>query len=201
MNYQDTLKKDKQLWQHIHHHNELRPGLEKNIPWYLASSIIGQQLSTKVARVLRDRFLNLCDGKKPSAKKMAALSQSALRSAGISNAKAAYIQNVAIFALEHGLQAASLSKMRDEEVIGYLTQIKGVGRWTAEMVLIFAMGRPDVFAIDDLGLRNAVIKIYNLQELEPKQQRINILSISEKWKPFRSYASLHLWHFLDNPSQ
>jgi DNA-3-methyladenine glycosylase II len=92
-----------------------------------------------------------------------------LRAIGLSNAKANYIQNVARFELEQGMSFSKLSKMSDEEVISYLTQIKGVGRWTVEMLLMFALGREDLFAMDDLGLQQAVIGLYGLKHRKKKQ--------------------------------
>jgi DNA-3-methyladenine glycosylase II len=92
-----------------------------------------------------------------------------------------------------------LHKMDDEEVIQYLTQIKGVGRWTVEMLLMFALGREDVFAIDDLGIQNAMIALYKLDRTDKKQFRDDMLRISKKWSPFRTYACMYLWKWKDNP--
>ena len=89
--------------------------------------------------------------------------------------------------------------MSDEEVIAYLTQIKGVGRWTAEMMLMFALGREDVFAIDDLGIQQAMIKMYKLDRTDKKQFREDMLKISEQWSPYRTYACIHLWRWKDAP--
>lgn len=89
--------------------------------------------------------------------------------------------------------------MDNEEVIAYLTQIKGVGRWTVEMLLMFALGREDVFAIDDLGVQNAMISVYKLDRADKKKFREELLRISQKWSPYRTYACLHLWRWKDNP--
>ena len=88
--------------------------------------------------------------------------------------------------------------MENEEVITYLTQIKGVGQWTVEMLLMFALGREDVFAIDDLGIQNAMIKLYKLRSDNKKKFREQLLLISAKWSPYRTYACWHLWHWKDN---
>ncbi len=88
--------------------------------------------------------------------------------------------------------------MNNEEVIEYLTRIKGVGRWTAEMLLMFTLGREDVFAVDDLGIQQAMIKVYNLNKADKKKLREDMLKISAKWSPYRTYACLHLWHHKDN---
>jgi DNA-3-methyladenine glycosylase II len=88
--------------------------------------------------------------------------------------------------------------MDNEEVITYLTQIKGVGRWTVEMLLMFALGREDVFAVDDLGIQNSMIKLYKLDRSDKKKFREDLLRISQKWSPYRTYACLHLWRWKDN---
>jgi DNA-3-methyladenine glycosylase II len=89
--------------------------------------------------------------------------------------------------------------MDNEEVIEYLTRIKGVGRWTAEMLLMFTLGREDVFAVDDLGIQQAMISIYKLDKSDKKKLREDMLRISAEWSPYRSFASLHLWRHKDNP--
>ena len=87
--------------------------------------------------------------------------------------------------------------MTDEEVIAHLTQIKGVGRWTTEMILMFALGREDVFAIDDLGIQQAMIKLYKLDNTDKKAFKEKMLRIAAKWSPYRTYACLHLWKWKD----
>jgi len=109
-----------------------------------------------------------------------------------------YVKNVAQFEIEQGLHAGKLKKMDDEEIIAYLTPIKGVGRWTAEMLLMFALGREDVFAVDDLGIQKAMIGLYKLDSADKKKFREQLLRISEKWRPYRTYACLHLWRSKDN---
>lgn len=199
MNYQRTLMRDKLLWKHIKHHPELHPRIEKNLTWYLCASIIGQQLNTRVARVIRQRFMDVYGGKKPLSKDILALTPEQLRNVGLSGSKAAYIHNVAAFAQEQGLQFSKLQKMEDEEVVDYLCQIKGVGRWTAEMMLMFALGRPDVFSAGDLGINMAMTKIYRLEELSPKEKKAAMHLQAEKWAPHRTHACLHLWEYLSNP--
>lgn len=192
------LSKDKKLKKLIETHGEFTLTKRKNVYLYLCASIISQQLSTKVARVIHQRFLNLYDGKEPTPDQIIATSPETLRSIGLSNAKTSYVQNVARFALEQGMDHRTLHKMDNEEVITYLTQIKGVGRWTVEMLLMFAMSREDVFAIDDLGIQNAMIGLYKLDRTDKKQFRENMLRISKNWSPYRTYACLHLWRWKDN---
>jgi DNA-3-methyladenine glycosylase II len=105
---------------------------------------------------------------------------------------------VARFAIEEGIDHRKLGKMTNEEVIAYLTRIKGVGRWTAEMLLMFSLGREDVFAIDDWGIQNAMIRLYKLDRTDKKAFRERLLHISAKWSPYRTYACMHLWNFKDN---
>ena len=121
-----------------------------------------------------------------------------LRIRDLSNAKVGYVQNVARFELELGMDHDKLQAMENEEVIVYLTQIKGVGRWTVEMLLMFALGREDVFAIDDLGIQNAMIRLYKLEREDKKKFREDLLRISKKWSPYRTYACRHLWEWKDN---
>jgi DNA-3-methyladenine glycosylase II len=169
---------------------------KRDVYLYLCFSILSQQLSTKVAGVIRQRFLNLYPGK-PSPEQILATSYETLRSIGLSGAKASYVHNVARFSIESGMDQRKLAKMNNEEVIEYLTKIKGVGRWTVEMLLMFTLGREDVFAVDDLGIQQAMIEVYKLDKLDKKKLRADMLRISAKWSPYRSFACLHLWHHKD----
>ena len=107
--------------------------------------------------------------------------------------------NVAQFAIEHGLNDKRLKKMSNEEIIELLTQIKGVGKWTVEMLLMFTLGREDVFSVDDYGIQVAMKNIYKLDDSNKKEFKEKMLKISVKWAPFRTYACLHLWRWKDNP--
>ena len=169
--------------------------LEKRNKIYLrlCSSILSQQLSTTVARILYKRFLDLYDQKEPSTARILGTPVATLRGIGFSNAKAGYVHNVCQFFIDRKLSDAKLHKMSNEKLTELLTQIKGVGRWTVEMLLIFTMQREDVFAFDDLGLRQGVIKLYNITETDKKLLRQKVEKIALKWSPYRSYASLYLW--------
>lgn len=169
----------------------------KNIALRLIGSIMSQQLSVKVATVIYERFLALYNGKEPSPQQILDTPAPTLRAIGLSNAKVSYVHNVARFAVEEQLTDKKLEKMTDEEVIKYLTQIKGVGRWTVEMLLMFYLGREDVFAIDDWGLQQAMIKIYKLDNTDKKAFREKLLKISGKWSPYRTYACRYLWAWKD----
>lgn len=118
------------------------------------------------------------------------------RSIGFSNAKASYVHNVCKFFIENKITDARLHKMSNDEVLDLLTQIKGVGKWTVEMILMFTLGGEDVFAIDDLGL-NGVIKLYKIKETYKKLLREKIENVSLKWAPYRTYASRYLWGWMD----
>lgn len=155
-------------------------------------------MSTKVATVIHNRFLALYGGSEPTPQQILDTPFETLRGIGLSNAKTGYVKNVAQFEIDFGMDHKKLHRMENEEVITYLTQIKGVGRWTVEMLLMFALGREDVFAIDDLGIQNAMIKLYKLKIDNKKKFREQLLQISAKWSPYRTYACRHLWNWKDN---
>ncbi len=121
-----------------------------------------------------------------------------LRSIGLSYAKANYVQNVCRFFMEEKITDAKLHKLNNEELIKYLSQIKGVGQWTVEMILMFTLGREDVFALDDLGIQQSIQKLYKLEHLDKKALKAKMLQLSEKWKPYRTYACRYLWGWKDN---
>ncbi|HUQ65669.1 MAG TPA: hypothetical protein VM101_05920 [Flavitalea sp.] len=191
------LSKDKKLRKLIDEQGEVKLRKRKNIPLRLCSSIMSQQLSVKVAQVIFTRFLNLYGKKEPTPQQIFDTPYETLRGIGLSNSKVNYVKNVAHFAMENGMDESKLSKMSDEEVINYLTPIKGVGRWTVEMLLIFTLGREDVFALDDLGIQNGMTSYFKLDNSNKKQFRENMLRKSEKWSPYRSFVCLHLWGWKD----
>lgn len=195
--YISHLSKDKKLHTLIVQHEPFTLKKEKNICLQLCASILSQQLSTKVAKVIYNRFLQLYKGKQPTAKEIIETPYESLRAIGLSHAKATYIHNVANFALENSMDIKVLKKMNDEEVITYLTAIKGVGRWTVEMILMFTLGREDVFSIGDLGIQQAMIKLYNLKADNKKQLYMAMEKIATKWMPYRTFACLHLWLWKD----
>jgi DNA-3-methyladenine glycosylase II len=195
--YISHLSRDKKFARILNGQESLVIVKRKDVYLYLCFSILSQQLSTKVADVIRKRFLNLYSGK-PSPHEILATPHETLRSVGLSAAKANYVHNVARFAIESGMDHKVLRKMSNEEIIEYLTKIKGVGRWTTEMLLMFTLGREDVFAADDLGIQQAMTRIYKLDKTDKKKLREDMLRISEKWSPYRSFACLHLWQHKDN---
>ena len=196
--YISHLSRDKKLAKILVRQEAQVISKRKDVYLYLCFSIVSQQLSTKVADVIRKRFLNLYPAK-PSPDQILATPHETLRSIGLSAAKANYVHNVAQFAIEFGMDQKVFRKMDNEEVIEYLTRIKGVGRWTAEMLLMFTLGREDIFAVDDLGIQQAMISIYKLDKSDKKKLREDMLRISAEWSPYRSFACLHLWRHKDNP--
>ena len=198
MHYVKHLSKDAKLKKLIKQHGHFELKKQKNLYLYLCYSIMSQQLSTKVARVIRQRFLDLY-GTEPTPQQIVDTPFEKLRAIGMSNAKVNYVQNVARFELESGMDHKKLAKMSNKEVIDYLTQIKGVGQWTTEMLLMFALGREDIFAIDDLGLQQAVINLYEVKHRKKKIMQARILQIAEQWAPYRTYACMYLWRWKDNP--
>lgn len=198
MHYIEHLSKDKKLKKLIEQQglHKLQP--HHNICMRLCISIMSQQLSTKVAQVFHKRFLELFKGKDPTPKQILAIPYETLRSIGLSHAKATYVHNIAQFAIEYGLDGKKMAALSDEELIEYMSKIKGVGRWTAEMLLMFTMGREDLFALDDLGLQQAMIKLYRLDNSDKKKFREDLTRISKKWSPYRTYACLYLWGMKDN---
>ncbi|MBC6491786.1 DNA-3-methyladenine glycosylase family protein [Flavihumibacter stibioxidans] len=196
MSYIEHLSKDRKLAKILGEEPlVLKP--KKQVYLHLCGSIMSQQLSTKVAAVIWKRFLALYEDESPTPEQILATPYETLRGIGLSNAKVSYVQNVARFALEHGMEWKQLKKMSDEEVISHLTQIKGVGRWTTEMLLMFALGREDVFAVDDLGIQMAMKKLYKLDDSNKKEFKAKMLQLSARWSPYRTYACLHLWRWKD----
>jgi DNA-3-methyladenine glycosylase II len=163
----------------------------------LCASIMSQQLSTKVAAVIFKRFLQLYGEAEPTAEQIVATPPETLRSIGLSNAKVAYVRNVAGFFIDNNLNDGGFEGMDNAQVIALLTQIKGVGKWTVEMLLMFTLGREDVFAVDDLGIRQSMTRHYQLEGLGKKETETAMLDISKRWIPYRTYACFFLWKSKD----
>lgn len=161
----------------------------------LVRSIIGQQLSVKAAASIYKRFVLLLKSQYPmDPSEIVALDSQLIREAGISYAKIKYIKSLAESVLEGSVSFDDIAKKSNEQVIEELIQVKGIGVWTAEMFLIGALGREDVFSIGDLGLRKAVALHYGIE----KTNRKEIITIAQRWSPYRSYACIYLWKSLDN---
>lgn len=174
------------------------PDLELNHDIYqgLVRSIIYQQLSGKAANTIHQRFLALFNDGYPHTDQVLAYDIEKLRSVGLSRQKASYIQNVADFFEAHHPTQLTWDEWDDERLIKHLTQIKGVGKWTVEMILMFWLGRPDVLPVDDLGIQQAMIKAYKIEE-KGRQLKGRMKELAEPWRPYRSYGSRLLWRWLD----
>ncbi|CAN5231117.1 DNA-3-methyladenine glycosylase [soil metagenome] len=161
----------------------------------LLRSIVGQQLSTKAARTIYERLIGLYGGQTPAPDQIVATDAEELRGVGLSRAKAAYLRSLAEHVIEGELELDRLNELPDEEVIAQLTAVKGLGPWTAHMFLIFHLRRPDVLPVGDLGVRRAVQLAYGMKDLPSAAE---LERIAERWRPYRSLASLYLWRSLDN---
>lgn len=161
----------------------------------LVVSILSQQISVAAARTIRQRFLNLLNARTFRAESIAGLDVDTLRSVGISRQKAGYILDLARKTVDGTVHFRNFSRMSNDEIIADLTQVKGIGVWTAQMFLMFSLGRLDVFPVDDLGLQNAMKKIYSLPADCPKKK---LVEIAETWSPYETIASWYCWQSLDN---
>jgi DNA-3-methyladenine glycosylase II len=158
----------------------------------LLRSIVGQQLSTKAARAIYLRMLGLFDGP-PTPEAMLALTEEELRGVGFSRRKVEYVHDLAARVLDDELELDRLTALDDEEAIAEISAVRGLGRWTAEMFLLFHLGRPDVISGGDLGIRKAIMVEYGLAAMPTPKQ---VEEHSERWRPNRSLASLYLWESL-----
>jgi DNA-3-methyladenine glycosylase II len=161
----------------------------------LVRAIAGQQLSTKAAATIFARLVALMPDGRLSPEALAALTPEQLRSVGMSRQKSASLHDLSEKVLTRVVDLDALSQMSDEEVIASLVRVRGIGRWSAEMFLMFRLHRPDVLPVGDLGIVNAVQKVYRLRK-RPTPERI--LKLGEAWRPYRSIASWYLWRSLDN---
>ncbi|NJN57960.1 MAG: DNA-3-methyladenine glycosylase 2 family protein [Leptolyngbyaceae cyanobacterium SL_5_9] len=170
------------------------PQPETDLLFSLSKTILHQQLSTKVANVIHGRFLQLYPERLPTAIDILNTPDETLRGVGISRSKVVYLKDLAQKVLDGLPTMAELAEMEDEAIIQTLTQVKGIGRWSAQMLLIFRLGRLDVLPVDDLGVRAGIRKLYQLDEL-PSKRAVEL--IGQKWKPYGAIASWYLWRSLD----
>ena len=160
----------------------------------LARSIISQQISTAAARTIRGRLEALIGTQRFTAASVARLSREQLRSAGLSGQKAEYLHALAGAVSERTLRLDRAARMADEELIEHLTAVKGIGRWTAQMFLMFSLGRPDVFPHEDLGIRAAIKNLYGLSAMP---DRHTCHRVAEPWRPYATVASWYCWRSLE----
>ncbi len=161
----------------------------------LVRAILHQQLALKAAQSITRRFCQLYgpgEGRLPEPEELLRTPRRQLRSAGVSPQKMRYLRDLAAKASDGALPLSRAGRLDDEQVIEALTQVKGIGRWTAEMFLIFSLGRPDVWAVDDLGLQLAAKDLYRLRR-HPSEAKMRALA--EPWRPWRTVASWYLWQW------
>jgi len=193
---------------HLSQHDHLlrpvivRAGLADLVPhedYYgaLVNSIIGQQLSVKAAAAIKQRFRDLFDGQLPSPEEILTKSVEELRAIGFSNAKGRYVHDLAQHVIDGRVRFDKLDTQSNEEIIAELTDVKGVGEWTAHMFLMFCMGRLDVLPTGDLGIRNGVRALYGFKDA-PTPEAIAAIAVKNHWHPYESAASWYIWHSLDN---
>ncbi|MEW6542669.1 MAG: DNA-3-methyladenine glycosylase 2 family protein [Nitrospirota bacterium] len=163
----------------------------------LCDSIVSQQLSIVVAEVIYDRFVTLYPKRRPTPETVAATPLRRLKAVGLSGQKASYLKDLAAGFLDGRVQPRRLGRQSNEEVIAALTSVHGIGRWTAEMFLIFSLNRPDVLPVDDLGIRKAIQRWYGFKTLPAAR---TIKRLGEPWHPYESVASWYLWRSLRLPS-
>lgn len=163
----------------------------------LVESIISQQLSVKAAASITRKFIELFGGDFPSPAQILDKDIETLRTAGLSGAKARYIQDLAQHVTDGSVRFDHLDDLSNDEIIAELTAVKGIGEWTVHMFLIFCMGRSDVLAYGDLGVRNGTMKLYGLSSL-PDKSAIEAIATKNHWHPYESYACWYIWQSLDN---
>jgi DNA-3-methyladenine glycosylase II len=161
----------------------------------LLRAIVGQQLSVKAARSIYVRFTELFDGRNPTPEELLEVDTDTLRAVGLSRAKANYVRSLAEHVISGELELDRLDELSDERVTAELVAVKGLGQWTADMFLLFHLGRPDVLPVGDLGVRRAVERLYGFEALPSAAE---LEALGERWRPWRSLASLYLWESLDN---
>lgn len=161
----------------------------------LCRSICSQQLSTKVARVIFERFKDLLPEQRVIAEEVLKLDDENLRAVGLSYSKVSYIKDLSQKVVDGSVDFSQINNLTHEEVVEHLTKVKGIGVWTCEMFMMSTLGREDVFSNGDLGLKRAIQKLYGLEDMPTIKQ---MEKITEKWRPYRTYASKLLWRSLAN---
>ena len=160
----------------------------------VARSIVYQQLSGKAAATIHGRVLDLYGGRAPTPLELAETPDERLRGAGLSRQKLTYLKDLGARVAAGSLPIETLHDLPDDQVVESLVQVKGIGRWTAQMFLMFRLGRPDVLPDLDLGIQKGIQKAYRLRKLPPPAR---VLSIGAKWAPYRTIASWYLWRVLE----
>jgi DNA-3-methyladenine glycosylase II len=191
------LRKDKILAKAIREIGEIKTSKNYDLYFSLMRAVVGQQLSVKAANTIWGRFLALFKSGYPDAKSMTRINVEKLRDVGLSYQKAGYIKNIAKFSIEKTLDYKKLKDLSDEELIEYLVQIKGVGRWTVEMILMFNLNRLNIFPKDDLGIQNGMKRLYLIEEKNKKELYSRMNEVAKAWEPYRTLACLYIWRYKD----
>lgn len=191
---QQLLTSDPKLAPIISHIGNRDLSISRNPFLDLAEAIINQQLSEKAGRTIFTRFRSAFPHKSVTPKKLLTVPDQQLRDLGVSWSKVRYLKSLSQAVFTKGLVLENLKTQKDADVITSLTKIKGIGAWTAEMFLMFSLGREDVFSYGDLGLRRAIQMLYKLRR-EPTIKQVERLS--RRWRPYRTYVALALWNFKD----
>jgi DNA-3-methyladenine glycosylase II len=186
----EPIRADPALGPLVEEHGELAVGTADDAFRRLVVAIVNQQLSVSSAAAIRER---LFDAVEITPDGVLAADESTLRDAGLSGSKAEYVRNVARAFRDRDLTPAGLSDATDDEAIAALTEIRGIGTWTAKMYLVFVLGRPDVFPVEDLGIRTAMAELYGFET----DDRTGMCDHAERWRPYRSYATRYLWRAVD----
>ena len=189
-------KNDRTLARVIEKAGSYKFELEDGYYQSLVGAIIFQQLAGSAAQAILDRFKQLYNGRIPSPEEYLRTDETKLRSAGLSPQKMSYIRDLCQRLAKGELDLKGLSNLPDDEVVSRLDVVKGIGRWTAEMFMIFVLGRTDVLPVDDLGLRKAAKRVYGLRKL-PSKARFEMLA--KNWHPYCSVAALYLWRTREEP--
>ena len=164
----------------------------------LVRAIVYQQLSGKVADVIHRRFLELLNLEQPEPQRVLDLDPQDMRKAGLSRSKASYIQNIAEFFQRPEYQSTDWHSLSNEELVSTLTQIKGVGEWTVQMLLISTLAREDVFPVNDLGIQQGIRGLYGLEDLDKKELKKEMAKLCQIWSPYRTYACRAIWKWYDS---
>ena len=174
--------------------------LRQDLYFNLLESIVSQQLSVKAADTIFKRFLGLFPDAYPHPPLVQAMETDQLRGAGLSFQKSAYLKNTAAFFLENNLEQHTWEQMTDDEITHFLTRIKGVGKWTVQMLLMFTLGRPDVFPADDLGIQQAMRRLYAIEGDDIRTLKTQMHALAAPWQPHRTLVCRYLWHWKDTPA-
>jgi DNA-3-methyladenine glycosylase II len=194
------LRADKVLRRVMEEQGPIHPEIDRRgsrpDPWEaLARAIVGQQLSTRAAASIWNKLLAIFGGRMPTPEELLRRRNATLLKAGLSNAKVGYLRDLASRVSDGRLDLGRLKDLSDEDVCAELVQVKGIGRWSAEMFLIFHLGRRDVISAGDLGIRRAIQVAYGMDDLPGPE---DIDRIAEPWRPHRTLAGLYLWRSLAN---